>query len=181
MVCVMIPLSIPVFIYLPLKRKGRTIKEDDEPYFREQLSEMFEESYRPNFFWWESYRLMERCLTAAIVTFVINPVKRTIILSPFFVMFLMFRYVFDPYKQSLKLVKMLDILSSAFLCLLVVINMFRADVYTHNLPFQFPVDEVSTIAYYLELIFSPLWFLIIWFMMKPIFGYCLPKFKKKSH
>jgi len=174
MLCVLVPLSAPVFVYQTRKGRDRSIKENSEKSFRVELFQMFEQSYRPNFFWWESYRLLERCLVAAIVTFFINPVKRIIILSPLFISFLLFRYIADPYKQQLKLVKMLDLVSNAFLCLMVIINMFRAIIFSYNLPFEFPVNQVSTIAYYLEVIFSPIWFIIIYILTKK----CMTQFAR---
>ena len=170
MVCVMLPISSIIFIYRSRNRIRKRNEDEEEKEARSQLFQMFEVSYRPKFFWWESYRLLERLLVAGIVTFVITLVKRTMILSVIFALFLLFRYVLNLYKRSLKLVKMLDLVSNIFLCVLVAINMFRAVIFTHNLPFQFPVDEVSNMAYYIEYLLSPLWILIILFLIKQFFG-----------
>ena len=88
MVCVIVPISVPIFAILAWTGRIRRDKKNEERLFGNELFQMFEESYRSNFFWWESYRLYERFLMTAIITFVINPIKRTIILCPLFVLFL---------------------------------------------------------------------------------------------
>ena len=165
MVCVMLPILVPVFVCLAYAGKLHCEKESEERYLKIELFQKFEQSYRPNFFWWESYRLVERLLVAAVVTFVINPVERLMILSPIFVMITIFHYLVNPYKRSLKLVKTLDLFSNAFLCLMLIVNIFRADVFTHNLSYQFPVDKVSKMVSYFEYIFSPWWIFIICFFI----------------
>ena len=176
LVCVIFPIStIVIFCLARYKNVQENYDDSGERLFSSELFEIFEEPYRPNFFWWESYRLFERCFVAAIVTFYIDPVERTMVLSPIIVAFSFIHYQANPYKRSLRVVKMLDLVSNILLCMLVAINMFRAVVFTYNLPYEFPVNKASTIAYHFEYILTPIWVLVLYFVVRKISNFFLAK------
>ena len=162
LICLMLPVLVPFFMFVAWSC-CKSYRNDNsvENYTREKLFEIFEQPYRINYFWWESYRLYEMFLVAGIVTLYIDSVQRVAILSPLFIMLWLTHYHVKPFRESSKMLRKLDLLSNTFLCLQLIISMFRANVYTHNLPHQFPVDDVSKLTKYLDEIFSPWWWLVL--------------------
>lgn len=66
----------------------------------------------------------------------------------------------------MKILFHLDILSYICLCFNLVSNIIRAIVYVYSLPSsQYPIDKALDVTRYLEFIFSPLWPLIVYFIV----------------
>ena len=83
-----------------------------------------------------------------------------------FLLYLWFYNWAKPYKPSMKILFHLDILSYICLCFNLVSNIIRAIVYVYSLPSsQYPIDKALDVTRYLEFIFSPLWPLIVYFIV----------------
>ena len=171
------PMTIIVFLTIRYSNFNVKIKSkgEDEENINSRLKDIFEEPYRKNYFWWEAWTLYERLIVACIVTFSTDPVIRLYSLTPVLVLFLWFHNWAKPYKPSMKILFNLDILSYICLCFNLVSNMIRAVVYIYSLPpLQYLIDKSLDVTRYLEFIFSPLWPLIVYFIV----AFTMKKLKK---
>ena len=146
---------------LKIKSKG-----EHEGNINKSLENIFEEPYSEKYFWWETWTLYERLIVACIATFLIDPVIRLCSLTPVLLLFLWFHNWAKPHKPSMKILFHLDVLSYICLCFSLVANMIRAIVYIYSLPLtQYPIDKALAVSQYLEYIFTPLWPLILYFIV----------------
>ena len=151
-------------------------KGEHEGNINTSLENIFEEPYRKKYIWWEAWIPYERMIVACITTFLIDPVTRLCSLTPVLLLFLWLHNWAKPYKPSMNIIFHLDVLSHICLCFSLISNMIRAIVYIYSLPLsQYPIDKALAVSLYLEYIFTPLWPLIVYFIVI----FTMKKFKKK--
>ena len=177
LVCITFPPLLVIFCFIirfchfPVRTK---LKRKKEQAIINDLQEIFEEPYRWNYFWWESWTLYERLIVACITTYVIDPVVRLCALTPVILFFLWFHYWSKPFKYTMKILMQVDIGSYICLCLSLVVNMLRGIVYIYSLPSsQYPIALVLKVSLYLEYLCTPLWPLIIYLVVTQL----MKKFK----
>ena len=177
MFCIILPPATPL-IYIITKCfhisiKSRNCKQEE--HIKTKFSERFEEPYRKNYFWWETWTLYERLIVGCLTTFLVDPVIRLFALTPALLLFLWIHIRAKPFKHTKSLLYLVDMASYICLCLSLVINVLRAVVYIYSLPLQHPIDLVLRVSVYLEHLFTPVWILITRF-----FGLLIRMKYKKS-
>ena len=177
MLCIILPPATPLIYSLTkffhISIKVRNCKQEE--HIKTKFSERFEEPYRKNYFWWETWTLYERLIVGCLTTFLVDPVIRLFALTPTLLLFLWIHIRAKPFKYTKSLLYQVDMASYICLCLGLVINILRAVVYIYSLPSQHPTDLVLRISIYLEHLFTPAWVLIIRF-----FGSLITMKSKKS-
>ena len=142
-----------------------------------RFQEIFEEPYKSSFIWWEAWRLLERFVVTAFSIFIINPVLRTIYLAPILIFFLYFHFRMDPFKESMGILRQLDMVSYFCLCIHLVINSLRSVSYIYSLhddELMISIEKAFSIC---EEIVSPLWYLILSMVGNKL----IAKFKNRSN
>ena len=176
MLCIILPPTTPlIYIFMKcfhISIKARNCKHEE--HIKTKFCERFEEPYRNNFFWWETWTLYERLIVGCITTFLVDPVIRLSALTTALLLFLWIHIRAKPFKYTKSLLYRVDMASYICLCLSLVINILRAVVYIYSLPSQHPIDLVLRVSIYLEHLFTPVWVLIIRFFVSLI----RTKFKK---
>ncbi|XP_066935564.1 uncharacterized protein [Clytia hemisphaerica] len=145
-----------------------TVETDRSDFIGNRFTEIFEEPYRDKFFWWESWRLIERFIVSGIAVFLTNPIYRILYLTPVFASLSYFHFRMNPYKRSMYILKRLDMVSWFCLFVLLFINGMRAVVYIYDVPNIDFISHALEAANILENLFSPLWYLIISFIFKKL-------------
>ena len=170
MFCIMLPAATPLIYvltkYFYVSIKARNCKH--EQHIKTKFSEIFEEPYRKNYFWWETWTLYERLIVGYLTTYLVDPVIRLFALTPTLLLFLWIHICAKPFKYNRSLLYQVDMASYICLCLSLVINVLRAVVYIYSLPSQPPIDLVLRVSMYLEPLFTPVWVLIIRFLVSLI-------------
>ena len=170
MLCIMLPAATPLIYirtkYFHISIKARYCKHEKQ--IKTNFSELLEEPYRKNYFWWETWTLYERLIVGCLTTFLVDPVIRLFALTPALLLFLWIHTRAKPFKYTKILLYQVDMASYICLCLSLVINILRAVVYIYSLPSQHPIDLVLRISMYLEHLFTPVWVLIIHFFVSLI-------------
>ena len=170
MLCIILPPVTPlIYIFMKcfhISIKVRNCKHEEN--IKTKFSERFEEPYRNNFFWWETWTLYERLIVGCLTTFLVDPVIRLFALTSALLLFLWIHIRAKPFKYIKSLLYEVDMASYICLCLSLVINILRAVVYIYSLPSQHPIDLVLRISMYLEHLFTPVWVLIIRFFFSSI-------------
>ena len=151
---------------------------------RDELSDMFEKPYRTvqcysankqgqglalypfknnnnergaeTIYWWTAWRLHERLVVAALVTFIVEPLLRMCVVAPVMISLVLVRFQVKPYKESMKLLSLADLSSYVFLIFFVMDNLFRSFTYTFDLPLQYPIDKGIQTLNVLEVVLTPL-------------------------
>ena len=126
---------------------------------------MFELPYKENCIWWEAWRLMERFIIAGLSVFLTNPIYRILYITPIFAFFCYLHRRVNPYKRSMFILKRLDAVSWICLFLLSLLSEMRAIAYIYNIPTVDSISYALQAADVSEQIFSPLWYLIISFIV----------------
>ena len=168
MLCIILPPATPL-IYILIKCFHISIKARNcrhEEHIKSKFSDRFEEPYRKNYFWWETWTLYERLIVGCLTTFLVDPVIRLFALTPALLLFLWIHIRAKPFKYTKSLLYQVDMASYVCLCLSLVINIFRAVVYIYSLPLsQQPINFVLRSSMYLEHLFTPVWILIMRFLV----------------
>ena len=170
MLCIILP-PVTLLIYILTKCFHISVKAKNckhEKHIKTKFSERFEEPYRKNYFWWETWTLYERLIVGCLTTFLVDPVIRLFALTPALLLFLWIHIRAKPFKYTKCLLYRVDMASYICLCFSLVINILRAVVYIYSLPSQHPIDLVLRVSMYLEHLFSPVWVLIIYFFVSLI-------------
>ena len=166
-------LSFPfiAILVICIKRFLKTNHETRQTYQRadNRLVEIFQLPYKEKYFWWEAWRLMERFIIAGLSVFLTNPIYRILYITLAFAIFSHVHRRMDPYKRSIFLLKRLDAVTWVCLFVMSLLNMMRAIAYIYDIH----VDSITyalKAANILEQIFSPLWYFIISFVLRSVFG-----------
>ena len=165
-------LPIPILVnilYIRIKEILQTSNQTVHPLapkMRYRLMEIFEEPYKESYYWWESWRLIERFIISMLSVFLINPVSKTFYIMPVLVCVLYFHYTMDPFKDSMHLLRRLDLVSYFCLCIQMMFNVMRSVAYIYSLGHDDLMISIETMCGYLEHIVSPLSYLLIYFVVK---------------
>uniref|UniRef100_A0A7M5TUS6 Uncharacterized protein n=1 Tax=Clytia hemisphaerica TaxID=252671 RepID=A0A7M5TUS6_9CNID len=160
-------LAFPVLgIFTSFRKTWTKLEPTNRELIYERLKESLEEPYRENLFWWETWRLLERLIIAALAVFAPYPLYRTLFMTPVFVVFTFLHYRINPYSKKNKtdsqcILQRLDIVSWICLSFHLFINGMRAVVYIYDVPNIDFIKNTLEACYILENLFSPLWYLII--------------------
>ena len=155
--------------------RWKRIESQRNTFVDERLEEIFEQPYREKFFWWESWRLIERLIVSGIAVFLTNPIYRILYMTPVFVLLAYFHFRMNPYKRSMYILKRLDSVSWFCLFLHLFINGMRAVVYIYDVPNIDFISHALQAANILEHLFTPLWYLIISFLLKKLYETCVSR------
>ena len=151
------------------------------------LQEMFEESYRVKkndsrreSIFYETWRLYQRVLLTFAATYFINPLVRITFMTPIIILIAIFYFAYRPYKPEMYILHWMEIVSilGFFVCL--THNMFRGFLYVYDIKHEDHVTliwEAFTIA---DLLFSPIWVLFWFFIIKPVYSKVKNAIKKKK-
>ena len=131
---------------------------------------MFELPYKKKYFWWEAWRLMERFIIAGLSVFLTNPIYRILYITAVFAIFCYLHRKLDPYKESMFILKRLDLVGWVCLFVSALLNGYRAVVYIYDIPNVDSINYALKAADVLENIFSPLWYVIISYILKLLRG-----------
>ena len=186
-ICLMIPLTLVV--YKILNRNALSVsllKPMNMSYVKRILKEMFEEPYRlkrddseGETIFYETWRLYQRVLLAIVATHCINPLVRIASMTPIIILIAISYRIYRPYKPEMYILHWTEFVSilGFFVCL--IHNMFRGFLYVYNVNYVYPVTLVWEIFSYLDLLFSPIWVLIYFFIIKPIYNKVKDGIRKK--
>ena len=183
----MIPLTLVV--YKILNRNALSVslpKPMNMSYVKRILKEMFEEPYRlkrddseGETIFYKTWRLYQRVLLAIVATHCINPLVRIASMTPIIILIAISYRIYRPYKPEMYILHWTEFVSilGFFVCL--IHNMFRGFLYVYNVNYVYPVTLVWEIFSYLDLLFSPIWVLIYFFIIKPIYNKVKDGIRKK--
>ena len=137
---------------------------------RLMLHEMFQEAYRKRknkdeFVFWETWRLYQRLVLAAVTTYAINPVERICYIAPL-ILFFHFVYSFvKPYKKNFVVLHWMELIGLLGITFTLVNNMFRSFLYVFEIPNEKPVPQSLLILWILDTFASPIFvpvFMYVW-------------------
>ena len=163
-----------VFVNL---QKSRDLSESE---VKTILKEIFEESYRIKIedsrdsreetVFYETWRLYQRVLLAIVATFCIDPIVRITFMTPTVILIAVSYFMISPYKREMYILRWMEAFSilGFFVCL--GQTMFRGFLYVYDINDGDSVKLVWQVFTILDLIFSPILFLICFFIMKPIYS-----------
>ena len=152
-------------------------RHGNESEVKKVLREIFEESYRlkkddskGKTVFYETWRLYQRLLLAVIASFCINPIVRISFMIPIVILITIYYILYKPYKSEMYILHWMEVFSilGIFVCLFH--NMFRGFLYVHDINYDYPGTFVWQLFAILDLIFSPIWILILFFIVKPIYS-----------
>ena len=150
------------------------------------LKEMFEESYRlkrncskEESIFYETWRLYQRVLLAFVATHSINPLVRITFMTPIIILIAISYSAYRPFKPEMYILHWMEVVSIVgfFVCL--IHNMFRGFLYVYDISHEYPITllwEAFTIA---DLLFSPIWVLFWFFIIKPVYSKAKNATKKR--
>ena len=174
----MVPFALVV--YRILKRNVASVvlqKPRNVSKVQRILQEMFEESYRlkrndsrRESVFYETWRLYQRVLLTFAATYFINPLVRITFMTPIIILIAIIYFAYRPYKPEMYILHWMEIVSilGFFVCL--THNMFRGFLYVYDIKHEDHVTliwEAFTIA---DLLFSPIWVLFWFFIIKPVYS-----------
>ena len=135
------------------------------------------DSYRPKAndsrketVFYETWRLYQRVLLAIVATFYINPIVRITFMTPTVILIAISYFVIRPYKPKMYILHWIEVFSilGFFLCLCQ--NVFRGFLYVYSINDEDSIKLVWLVFAILDLIFSPILWLIYFFIIKPIYS-----------
>ena len=185
MFCLIFPPAAFYFTFCSRKSRKQYIdcRIAKDHSLRDELSDIFEEPYRTvqyqnttklqqglvvdlnnkegneqseTMYWWTAWRLHERLVVAALVTFIVEPLLRMCVVAPVMICLVLVRFQVKPYKESMTLLSLADLASYVFLIFFVVDNLFRSFTYTFDLPLQYPINKGIQTLNVLEVVLTPL-------------------------
>ena len=140
------------------------------------LQEMFEEPCRlkrncsrEESIFYEAWRLYQRVLLAIVATFSINPLVRITFMTPIVILIAVSYSAYKPYKSEMYILHWMEFVSiqGFFVCL--THNMFRGFLYVYDISHEYPVTLVREAFTIADLLFSPIWVLFWFFIIKPVY------------
>ena len=102
MLCIILPpVTLLVYIltkcfYISVKARNRK----HEKHIKTTFSYCFEEPYRKNYFWWETWTLHESLIVGCLTTFLVDPVIRLFVFTPALLLFLWIHIRAKPFKYT---------------------------------------------------------------------------------
>ena len=150
------------------------------------LQEMFEESYRVKnndsrreSIFYETWRLYQRVLLTFAATYFINPLVRITFMTPIIILIAIFYFAYRPYKPEMYILHWMEIVSilGFFVCL--IHNMFRGFLYVYDIKYEDHVTLIWQAFIIADLLFSPIWVLFWFFIIKPVYSKAKNAIKKR--
>ena len=141
------------------------------------LSEIFQESYRLKIddpsgetVFYETWRLYQRVVLAIVATFYIDPLKRIALMIPFVFLIAISYFAIKPYKPEMYILHWMEVFSilGIFVCL--TRNMFRGFLYVYDIKFEDTITFVMQVFSILDMICSPIFVVIYFFIIKTIYN-----------
>ena len=140
---------------------------------RSILHEMFQEAYRKKkttdeFVFWETWRLYQRLILAAVTTYAINPVERICYTAPLILFFLFVYLYVKPYKKNFVVLHWMEVIGLLGITFTLVNNMFRSFLYVFEIPNKKPVPQSLLILWILDTFASPIFVpvvMYVWLLM----------------
>ena len=150
------------------------------------LQEMFEESYRlkrncsrGESIFYETWRLYQRVLLAFVATYCINPIARITFMAPIIILIALSYIAYRPYKPEMYILHWMEVVSILGFSVCLIHNMFRAFLYVYDINNEYTITlvwEAFTIA---DVLFSPIWVLFWFFIIKPVYSKAKNTIKKR--
>ena len=141
------------------------------------LREIFEESYRlkrddsrGKTVFYETWWLYQRLLLAVIASLCINPIVQISFMIPVVILFTIYYFLSKPYKSEMYILHWMEIFSILGIFVCFFHNMFRGFLYVYNINYEFPVTFLWQVFAILDLTFSPISMLILFFIVNPIYS-----------
>ena len=183
-VCLIMPL-LSIIFYLNSKCKNTHVfaKPVHTGNVKRLLREMFEECYRKNAdkseecVFYESWRLYQRVIFAAVCIFSINPILRVVAMTPTIFAFAVFYNIVQPFKKEqyvLHWIEMVSVLGFAFA---LINNMFRSFLYVYDINNEEAIATSLKTLLLLDELFSPISVLCYFYIIKPLFRIAQDKIK----
>ena len=150
------------------------------------LQEMFEESYRlkrndsrRESIFYETWRLYQRVLLAFAATHFINPLVRITFITPIIILIAISYFAYRPYKPEMYILHWMEIVSilGFFVCL--AHNMFRGFLYVYDIKHEYHITLIWEAFKIADLLFSPIWVLLWFFILKPVYSKVKNVIKKR--
>ena len=149
----------------------------NESEVKKVLREMFEEPYRlkrddsrKKTVFYETWRLYQRLLLAVIASFCINPIVRISLMIPIVILIIIYYFFSKPYKSEMYILHWMEVFSIVGIFVCLFHNMFRGFLYVYDINYEYPVTLIWQVLAILDLIVSPIWMLILFFIVKPIYS-----------
>ena len=150
------------------------------------LQEMFEESYRfkrndsrRESIFYETWRLYQRVLLTFAATYFINPLVRITFITPIIILIAISYFAYRPYKPEMYILHWMEIVSilGFFVCL--AHNMFRGFLYVYDIKHEYHITLIWEAFKIADLLFSPIWVLLWFFILKPVYNKVKNVIKKR--
>ena len=119
---------------------------------------------------YETWRLYQRLLLAAIASFCINPIVRISLMIPTNILIAISYFVSKPYKSEMYILHWMEVFSILGIFVSLFHNMFRSFLYVYDITYEYPVTFLWQVFAILDLTFSPIWMLILFFIVKPMYS-----------
>lgn len=148
-----------------------------------RIREMFEEPYRlkpqknakhvvsNKCVFWEHWRLILRLVLSIITTMVVNPLQRVSFVCPVILIFMIIYFKVRPFKEEMKLLHWMEVISLFGFCYLLVYNVLKAYIYVYNIT---NMDErIGLLVTFFDsshILLSPIFVLVMYLLVNPIFG-----------
>ena len=119
---------------------------------------------------YETWRLYQRLLLAVIASFCINPIVRISLMIPIVILIIIYYFFSKPYKSEMYILHWMEVFSIVGIFVCLFHNMFRGFLYVYDINYKYPVTLIWQVLAILDLIVSPIWMLILFFIVKPIYS-----------
>ena len=117
---------------------------------------------------------------AIVATFSINPLVRITFMTPIVILIAVSYSAYKPYKSEMYILHWMEFVSiqGFFVCL--THNMFRGFLYVYDISHEYPVTLVREAFTIADLLFSPIWVLFWFFIIKPVYDKAKNTIKKRT-
>ena len=190
-ICLMIPFALMVYNIVNRKvtfvalQKPRNIAK-----VKRILKEMFEEPYRlkrnclrEESIFYETWRLYQRVLLAFVATYSTGPLVRITFMTPIIILIAISYFAYRPYKPEFYILHWMEVVSILGLFVGLIDNMFRGFLYVStiilNISYEYPLGLVWKALSIADLLFSPIWVLFWFFIIKPVYSKAKNAIKKR--
>lgn len=169
-----VPLVLPFYLLRSHFKPSYMSSRINNPILNRMIKDLLTEPYRhiksndDRYVFWESWRLIQRLMLATIATFVINPLERSCFLMPVVALFMVVYFKVLPFKQHLKLLHWLEVISLVSFCFVIVVSVFDGFFFSYNIPIGDPVPILSNFFVWVDAIVSPITLLVFYFMLWPL-------------
>ena len=176
--CLIVPFAVVTNYRLNRSVVSADLQKSRNTYkVKEILREIFQEPYRlktdnpsGETVFYETWRLYQRVLLAIVVTFLINPLKRITLMTPIVILIAISCHAIKPYKPEMYILHWIEICSILGIFVSLVENMFQGFLYVYDIGDKDPVKFVWQGFAIFDLVFCPIFALIYFFIIVPIYN-----------